>query len=523
MQSPAREEPQVPDRPQRGGTLVVAYSSDIPGINELAVSSSQTTTEILNLLYCHLLDEQPDYKDHPPTFRPRLAESYEFSSDRKTLTFKLRKGVTWSDGVALTADDVRWTWQAQTHPGVAWDSVGMKSSIVDVEVVDAHTVRFHFTHAYPGQLVHANEGGILPKHAWNAIPFEQWRNSGDWFREHMVVSGPFTLDRWKRQEEIVLARNPRYFEPGLPYLDRVIFRVIPDPANQLTQFLSGSIDYIRQLPAAQAAEIARLDDKRLLTFWPAQFTSILWNLRSPLFAEVDVRRALAHAIDRQTIVDALWYQWAQVANSPIISSVWGHNRNLPQRPFDPNEAQRLLATAGWRDTDGDGVLDKDGLHFSFELLVNDGNQERVDAAIMIQDQLRRVGIEVRPLVLEWNLLDSRMTGGEFGAVIIGLGLETSLDVSAYFHTDSISTEMNFGGYTNPEVDRLLDSIRSQIRLEDAQPYLDRLQEVLDEEQPQTILWESQRLVGLSRRLQGATPNAISTLDGLERWWLAPSR
>jgi peptide/nickel transport system substrate-binding protein len=518
---PGVEPGEVPTTPEAGGTLIVGSSNDIPGFNEATVTSSQATTEVLHRMFIRLLDEQPDFEEHPPSFLPRLAESYEWSADHKDLTFHLRRDVLWSDGEPVTAEDVRWTWMAHTAPEVAWDSITMKSAITDVEVIDPQTVRFHFTHAYPGQLVHANEGVILPKHAWSRLPFSQWRSRGDWFLQNMVVSGPYTLESWKPQEELVLKRNPRYYEPGVPLIDRIAFRVLPDAGGQLNQLKSGAIDFVRQVPASRAQEVADGANTQLISFWPPQYVSIIWNLKNPLFEERGVRQALAFGIDCQTIIDTIWYGQAQPSSSPVISSLWAHNPAVKPLPYDPNRSRSLLKELGWIDQDGDGIVQKDGLRLSFELLVNAGNQERIDAAVMIQDQLRRVGVQAQPRILEWNSLDDSVTKGNFGAVIMGLGLETTLDFSAFFHSAAIGKELNFGGYSNPRVDQLLELIRSQVELADTQPYLFELQEILQQDQPQTQLWESKRLIGLSRRVRDATPSSISSLDRVRYWWLYP--
>jgi peptide/nickel transport system substrate-binding protein len=512
---------QIPQGPVRGGTAIIGYTGDISGVNVLASTSSQPTTELCQRLFLSLLEEQPDYQDSPPTFRPELAESWEFSDDNKTLTFRIREGLVWSDGVPITAEDVHWTWQAQTSPEVAWDNSSLKATITDVEVVDQRTVRFHFTHAYPGQLVHVNEGVILPKHAWGKLPFSEWRRNSRWFVEHLVVSGPFDLEDWKPQQEIVLRRNERYFEPGKPYLDRAVLRIIPDSSSQLTQLLAGSLDFMRQVPAAMADRVAAGPKTKLLTFWPPQFTTLIWNLRNPLFEDTQVRQALTLAIDRQAIVDTIWFGYARTSPSPYITSVWGHNPNIEELPYDPDQARQLLAAAGWKDANGDGILDREGKPFRFELMVNAGNQERVDAAVMIQQQLRQVGIDVQPATLDWNAIGDLLDRRAFEATITGLAVETSLDLSPYFHSKSIEERLNLSSYSNREVDRLLDAARSELELENSKPYLYEIQEILHRDQPMTILWEPQRLVGMSWRLQGARPNPISTLHNLHEWWLIP--
>ena len=218
------------DAPPEDTTLVVAYSIDIEGVNELLLAPTAIHSALQYFaLFLPLLEEQADYQEGPPTFTPRLAESYTFSEDRLQVTLKLRTDVVWSDGVPVTAEDVRWTWQAQMHPDVAWNYVESKNRISDVEVIDPHTVVFHFTESYPSQLLDINQGVILPKHAWSQLPFDQWRENGAWFTENLVVNGPFTLESWEPQQRFVLARNEQYFEPDVPKLDRIVFEITREP------------------------------------------------------------------------------------------------------------------------------------------------------------------------------------------------------------------------------------------------------------------------------------------------------
>lgn len=512
----------APAQPVRGGTVTIGYPSDIDGVNELIHGSAQQTRHVIEQMFVKLLAEQADYQSHPPTFEPRLAESYEYSEDRTVITFHLRRDAVWSDGEPITADDVRWTWQAQINPAVAWDNVVMKASITDVEVVDPYTVRYHFTHAYPGQLVHINEGAVLPRHAWGKLPFSEWRSSGTWFVDHLVVSGPFKLASWKPQQEIVLERNERYYEPGIPYLDRVVFRIIPDPITQYNEFRSGSIDYLRQVPAGNAAQIASDPRLRLMAYWPPAYCAVVWNLRRPQFSDPAVRRALTMSIDRQAIVDTLWYGYAKPVESPVISSVWGYDDTIKPWPYDPAAARQILDEQGWKVKEG-GVRERDGVKFAFDLIVNSGNHERKNAMEMIQQQLKQVGVQARPRTLDWNTVGAKLESRDFDATIIVLGIETSLDFSASFHSRAAANELNYSGYSNPEVDALLDDARRQKRLEDTVPFLHRFQEILHQDQPLTMLWESQRLVGLSRRIQGAKPNPISAFEDLRYWWLLPER
>jgi peptide/nickel transport system substrate-binding protein len=519
---PAPASTQTAETPVRGGTVVTGWPSEPGGINELIVPSSQTTNEMLFRVFLRLLEEQPDFRQHPPTFTPQLAESYEWSDDHKVLTFHLRKDAVWTDGVPITAEDVRWTWQAQVHPDVAWDSIDSKRFITDVEVVDPHTVRFHFSRVYSTQLLNANEGVILPKHAWGKLPFSQWRQKADWFRENLVSSGPFTIESWEPQQQLVLKRNERYYEKGLPYLDRVVMRIVSDQAARVTQVLSGDLDFVPQVGVSDVPRIKSNPQVELLDHWFNIFVAVGWNNEHPIFKDAEVRRAMTLGIDRATIVETLWGPYATVASSPILSQVWAHNPAVQPLPYNPGEARRLLAARGWKDTNGDGVLDRDGKPFAFELLVNASNQARVDSAVMIQDQLKKVGVSVEIRSLEFNTMVEQLMTGDFDAAYMGMTIDTSLDMTSLLHSNALPPEgSNQVHYRNPEVDRLIGLSMSQRDILEARPYLYQIQEIIQREQPMTFLWESDRLTVVNKRVKNFKPTAAFSFFNLKEWWIEP--
>lgn len=527
-----REEPAPPQvstenpdaaTPRRGGTIVAGWTAEPGSANEYITPSTLPTNEVLFRVFQRLVDEQPDFNEHPATFAPQLAESYEWSPDRKAITFRLRKNAVWSDGVPLTAEDVRWTWQVQTHPKVRWDNVTSKDFIRDVEVVDPHTVRFHFTRVYNKQMLDANEGVILPKHAWSKLPVEKWRESSDWFKQNLVVSGPFTIASWTPLQELVLARNERYWEKDRPYLDRVVMRILPDAGSLVSQVLGGELDFIPQVAPTDVPRVKADPDLNLISYWSNLYVVVGWNTSRPLFADADVRRALTLAMDRQAIVDTLLPGgMGRVAVSPYIQSVWAHDKTLKPHPFDPTEARRILAAKGWKDSDGDGILDRDGKPFTFELTSNAGNQQRNDAAVMIQQQLKKVGIDARPRILEFNTMVQEMNNGVLEATVIGLSMDTSLDMTAQFHTRSIPDEgANSFRYSNPEVDRLLEQAASKPTLQEAEPLIHQIERLIHRDQPVTFLWESQRVAAVNKRIRDAKPNQMHSFFNLKDWWLAP--
>jgi peptide/nickel transport system substrate-binding protein len=228
------------------------------------------------------------------------------------------------------------------------------------------------------------------------------------------------------------------------------------------------------------------------------------------------------AIDRQALIEAIWRGNARIAVSPILSSIWAHNPALEPWPYDPRQAGRILEGKGWRDGDGDGILERDGRPFSFELTTNTGNAARADTVVILQEHLKRVGIDARPRLLELNALVEKNNAHDFDATVSAFAIDTSLDVGYAYHSDAIAGGYNWGSYANPEVDRLIDEVRRQVRPEDAEPLLHRLQAILHQDQPHTFLVEPERLNGLRERLQDVRSNPLSSFLYLREWWLQPA-
>jgi peptide/nickel transport system substrate-binding protein len=498
-----------------GGRLVIAIAEAPCGVNELLEPATNLLHELRGLFFLSLLQEQPDFDRHPPTFAPLLASSYEWSLDHKVLTFHLRD-IAWSDGVPVTAEDVQWTWTAQVSPLVAWPGRASKSEITNVEVSNPHTVRFHFSHAYANQLLDANAGGVLPKHVWGQLAFQHWRKNAAWFQEHLVVDGPFTIQSWTPNQEIVLRRNGRYFAAPLPRLDEVVIRTNEDPAVILMELLTGAADFAPSVSPTDAKRIGNDNpDLAVIPYWFRTSVAVFWNNSHPLFADPEVRRALTLAIDRQTIVDTLLAKLGSVSSSPILDIVWAHNRRLVPWPYDPATSRRLLASHGWR-PGSDGLLQRNGKHFAFTLETNAGNHLRSAAVEMVQAQLQQVGIQVQLRTAEFSALAARLRSGEYDAVLMGYALDSGLDLSEEFSSSTIG-DSNYARYSNREVDALIKQANSQADILQAGTYLNRVQEILHQEQPWTFMWQAKRLSAANRRVRGIQPNVLLTLFNLEKW------
>lgn len=508
-------------RSEQSKTVVIALENDISGFNELVSADNSTTQQVIERLYVDLFEESPVSRQGPPEFRPRLAEEYERSNDGTTITARLRPQARWSDGTPITADDVRWTWQVQTDPAIAWEYVDIKKSIRDVEVVDERTVRFHFTHAYANQLADLNEGVVLPRHVWGQLPLEEWRGGEDWFRRHLVVSGPYQVEHYDPGAEVVLTANPTYYEPAEPELTRLVFQVIPDAGARLRGLLAGDLDFIPKLRPHEAAQVEASDNAVLVAYPHRQYDYIAWNIRDPLFADARVRKALTQAIDRQEIIDTLLAGYAEIATSPIVSSTWAH-ADLDPWPYDVDAAVATLADAGWQRSQQGTLRDAEGRQFAFDLSFNAANSFRRDAAAMIQQQLGDIGVEVTLRPEDFHVLTDVLQGYRHQAYLGAFNMDTTLDLTVILHSDSIIDGYNFSAFDSAEVDQLIEGVKTYPDILDAGDDLRRIQQILHQEVPMTFLWEPMRLDAHSTRLSNVVPNLIDTYANMRSWRLQRS-
>ncbi len=518
--APPAPRPAASAAPRRGGQAVIATTADVTTFNEYQSIQESSELDTIDLLFPTLMTEQPDYQLHPPSFAPRLATSWEFSSDNKTVTFHLRPDAHWSDGAPVTADDVRFTFLAQKDPRVGSVGLEMKDFIRDVEAVDPHTVRFHFTRVYPYQLMDANDGHIVPAHAWGKVPFEKWRTTD--FEKILVTAGPFRLAAHTPRQTIILERDPGYWGAPRPFLDRLVTRVIPDPASQLAQLFDGEVNVVQSVSPQEADRVKADPDLRLVEIPSRTWGMVAWNNRRPLFEDRRVRRALSLGINRKSIVDTVFRGYATVSEGPVLSSMWAFNRNLPSLPYDQAQAAQLLQQAGWRDTNGDGILDKNGQTFAFDLMYPASNTLRRQIALLVQADLARLGVKVRPLQVEFTSLIARTEAGDFDSTIWVWVEATKVDLTSLWSSPTGSQGTNnFCGYSNPDVDRLIAAAREEPDYTRAKVIMDRIQELIVADQPGTFLYESKQLVGASRRLRGADFNAAGVYFNVDDWYWEP--
>lgn len=511
----AGEGPGAEGAPVDGGTVVIAEVSDFDAFNEL-ISTDYDTSQVLdNILFMNLVRLTPDMQ-----YEPYLADSMWVSEDNRALSFRIREGVTWHDGTPVTVDDVIWTYELSVNDEIAYANLQYFQFVNRVERVDDRTVTFHFTDAHSDAPMDFTQWSPMPKHLLEDVPPVEMRNAE--FNRQPVGNGPFKFVSWAANQEVVFEANED-FVLGRPHLDRVVFRVIPEQTTQLTELLTGGIDFFRAVPPSEVARVKESDIARVIDYPARSYTFLAWNARNPLFEDPLVRRAMTMAIDRQQVVDALLYGYGTIAITDVMPFQWEFNENLEPWPYDPARAKELLAEAGWTDTNGDGVIDKDGRPFRFELATNQGNDLREDILVIVQNDLAKVGIDVQPRLVEWNTHIAALKLKDFEAAVSGWSVDFKFDPTEVMSCGAIEAKYNYASYCNPKADSLMQVALITLDRAEAKPMWDAYQEIIHQDQPYTFLYYLTERVGVSQGLKDVTTDARGHLVSIAEWWIPESQ
>jgi peptide/nickel transport system substrate-binding protein len=512
----------VSDSARYGGTLVIGANSDIGDISPL-------TWHVQNALYMqeYVLFTPLIAYDSALTPIPRLARSWEVNADTTLLTFHLRDDVWWQDGVRTSAYDVKFSVDLARDPRSGYIYTGLWTNYGQAEASDSFTFRIRLR-PHAEFLDVWRTFAPVPEHVLRGVPPGRLA-SHPFGTRAPVGNGPFRFVSRTPGQEWVFEANPRWPRDlgGRPYVDRLVYRAVPEPATLLTELETGAVDVYPGMPPEFAARVRASRRTRLVGFPDLAYETIYWNHRRPPFGDVRVRRALTMAIDRARIVAVVRGGFGQVANSTVAPVLWAHDSTAGAGVgYDPAAARRLLAQAGYQDRDGDGVVESgDGKPFRFTLKVPHGNQERRDIAELVQADLRKAGVEADIREVEFNTLIAQASDArtrDFDALVLGWKPEFRVDDSDLFACAKRDNPITFAGYCNPEVDRLMDSVQLVPDRRAALPLWRRYQALIARDQPITLLYFGNRLVGVSRRVQNARLDARGDWVGIDRWWILPS-
>jgi peptide/nickel transport system substrate-binding protein len=447
-----------------------------------------------------------------------LAESWDISPDGLVITFHLRKGVQWTDGVEFTADDVMFGFNTIRNENTPTAYRENYLQVKKAEVLDKYTFRVTYEKPFAPALSTWGNMVILPKHLLEGKDITKVD-----FGRDPIGMGPYKLKQWVSGQKVVLTSNRDYFE-GRPYIDGYISRIIPDQATLFLELKAGGINMMGLTPMQYTkqtdSEFFRNNFQKFR--YPSfAYTYLGFNLKQPLFQDKRVRQAIAHAIDKNEIIDAVLFGLGSPSTGPYVPNTWPYNPHVKRYEFNPVKAKQLLKEAGWEDTDGDGILDKNGNKFEFTIRTNMGNKLREKTATVIQWRLRNVGINVNIEIIEWSaFINEFIDKRRFQAVILGWSIDLDPDQYDIWHSSKTrEKEFNFVSYNNPEVDELLEKGRRTFDIEERKKAYFKIQEILADELPYIFLYVPDALPIVHARFKGIKPSPIGIMYNLPKWYV----
>src|SRR5262245_49024355 len=508
------------DAPAYGDTLIHASIGDISGLIP-SLTSDVSSHEVGSLIYDGLLQRDKDLN-----LVGAMAESWAFSKDCRDLTFKLRRDVKWQDGRPFTAADVLFTYKTMVDPRTPAPFKEGYLVVKDVETPDPYTVRVSYAKPYARALDTWTDS-VLPKHLLERYAADgKLRESPQ--NRHPIGTGPYRFQEWQTGEKVVLVANPDVYGLG-PHIRRVGSRAIPAQGTIVVALRAKGVDYVRTLTAFQYVRQTDYPAFRKaynkFRYPSSYYTFLGFNLKDPRFADRRVRRAFAHAIDKRELIDGVVLGLAREAYGPIRPGTWAYTEDVRRYDFSPEKARALLAEAGWKDRNGDGILeDKDGKPFVFTLLTNQGNDERKKVAEIIQQRLQDVGVKAEIQVIEWAaFIKEYVKPRRFDAIILGLGTGVDPDQYVVWHSSQTGPDqMNRTGYSNPEVDQLLEIGRASCDQHERVKYYHRIQEILAEDLPMLFLYFKDELPVVSSRFHGIKVAPAGILYNFNQWYVPRS-
>ncbi|MCE9625507.1 MAG: peptide-binding protein [Deltaproteobacteria bacterium] len=448
-------------------------------------------------------------------FKPKMAKSWEVSDDKLVYTFHLRDDIKWHDGKPFNADDVIYTFQKIMDEKV--DAPHLRvyyKDIKNLEKLDDYTVRFTYAIPYFKALEFVGGIPIIPKHVFD---------DGKDFNSHPagrfpIGNGPYKFKRWDTGSQIVLERNEEYWDKTkFPDIRRIVFKIIPDDIVAFQRLKKGDLDMDSLNPKQWVKQSNTPTFEKLFAkhqYYTPSYRYVGWNLRRPYFQDKKVRQALARLINRQGILKNLEYGLGKLTTGPFWIFGYEYDQTLPQIPFDPAGAKKLLDEAGWIDHDGDGIRDKDGVKFSFKFLIPSGAEFYQNLATIMKRDFAEAGIEMEIQTMEWATFVQQLNSRDFDAVSLAWSFGYDEDPYQVWHSSQAEKGSNFVGFQNGEADRLMEEARQVFDKDKRAELFHQMHRIIYDEQPYAFLYSGPALVARSRRFENVKvyPGGVDILE-----------
>ncbi len=527
-----------------GGNLFIAIKNDIDFFNPL-YSNDINSGLINDLIFSSLTYSEFNTDSGKLEYYPGLARSWKIADDQKSITYFLNTNLKWSDGKNFTSRDVYYSYFLYTHPDVMSVRQDVERFFIhdkdkkiipekSFQIINDSVITFNFEFGVDDPLFITGLP-IISEHIFSKIPLNEIFKSELNFKP--VGIGPFKLENYSRQQQIILRRNDSSYFDKIPFIEKLIFKVIPDYNSRINQLKNGEIDLMTDV-RPEDAEILKnnFPEINVEAIKGRDYDYVGWNhidqltfkksngkilKPHPLFGNKEIRLALSMAINRKEILEGYFEEYATLAETPISPIFKSFvNEKLKPVPFDPSEAKKILEKHGWKDTDNDGIIDKNGKPFKFKLSIAAGKPHREFAATMIKKDLKKIGIEVEIETLETSFFFSKLFGRELDAWIAGWTVPLDLELEAFWGSDLKKNFFNVYGYQNFEIDKIFSDFKNAKSKDEKRNLMFKFQEIIHQDQPVTFLYWIDNIIAFNKKLKNVKFNPVAYTNRIWEWFIS---
>jgi peptide/nickel transport system substrate-binding protein len=513
--------------------IVVGISADVQTVNSLFAFSYEESA-IAEILFPGLLDFRWNEEKGELDTYPMIAKSWQWAEDSSYIKFFLRDDIFWSDGEKLTSADVVFSYDVFSDPEVQSRLLGTFNQFftepdgqIDVDktfkIISSYEFEMHFPETSIIDLV-KNSIPVIPKHIYSGVKRDQLANNEINFNP--VSSGPFKLKKWNRNQSIILEADSNSFLFTSGQAAEFVFKIIPDYTSRILQLKKGEIDLIELVKVEDMNELKAISNIELVTLTGREYDYIGWNNVDPgepskphkLFGNSNVRKALSMAINRKEILEEYLSGQGELAASPV-SPIFksAFNDKVVPYGFNSDEAKRLLSIEGWKDEDRNGILEKNKVEFKFKVYYPVGNPLREYASVVVKNNLKAIGVEATTEKMEMGAFINNLYERKFDSWMAGFGVPIPLDLKPYWYSDSNTGVLNFSGYSNSEIDKILNQLETKISSVKKNELLKRIQEIIHQDEPVTFLYWIPNIVAYSKRLKNLNITPYGVLVHCWEW------
>jgi peptide/nickel transport system substrate-binding protein len=505
---------------KKGGHFIEADTTEVKSVNPLFFSGEEGGDWIGHMLFAGLLTG-----DAKGVSTPVLASAMPtVSSDEKTITFKLKQGVKWSDGKELTADDVVYTYTIHSDPAYKNTKTGQRLAgrFDSITAPDPYTIVFKLTKVWPAFLIANAHYGIIPKSVFGSLSPDDL-NTTPLNQNPTVVSGAWKMASFKQGQQVELARNDASFMGGAS-LENYVLRQLATSSAIVNALATGEID-MGVLDPSLLSRVQSLSNVTVYSYVSNGCDFLYYQLDpakpgSVFFSDVRVRQALVHALDREKMIKSIYFDQAAVGVSVMPLSSWAQTTDgVAKYPFDKAKAESLLDAAGWK-MGSSGVRQKDGKDMKFEIITQSGRAPYSDLVTSMVDQWRAIGVQASPKLLEANAAtDQRINKRDFDTLFLPLTIGADPDVTPAWHSGAAAVgQYNSGKWSNAQADKAITDAANTNDIETRKKLYAQFQQIFMNELPAAPLFHPKALYGLSKRVLGVQ-DVLGAYDKYQRAWM----